>query len=122
MIIYYHVRRKTSSRTISLYVSHERRHMRPTSDTRSLTFPVHDLYRAVRRFRLPRCVTVFVSKSFLWRILGGFQKIPRRPLHENKNPVVRPNDIFHPIAKTCLCAGHRSNTRLPDDLVSDVLN
>jgi len=64
MIIYYHVQRKTSSRTISLCVSRERHHIRLTSDTRSLTFPVHDLYRAARRFRLPRRLAVIVSESF----------------------------------------------------------
>jgi len=77
MIIYYHGRCKTSSRTISLCVSHERHHIRRASDTRSLTFPVRDLFRAARRFRLPRSLAVIVSESFLWWILGGVQKKPQ---------------------------------------------
>lgn len=95
---------------ISLRVSRKSRHVRPFSDTRSLTLPVRDLSRAARRFRLPRHRVAVVSERFLLADSGRFpNKTPRRSLHENDWSVVCPNDFFSSHRQVPLRRGHRSS-------------
>jgi len=124
-IMIYRARRKRSwsHKIIYFCVSCKSHHIRPFSDTRSLTFPVRDLSHDV--FAYYATVSRSFQNVFFWRILGDFQKkLPRRSLDENDWSVVCPNEFFivpSPFAKR-LCDEVIGRTRRHGNSVSQLPN